>query len=117
MRTLTIIIVLVIAATAQATPPEIRSREGKYLGDASSNQFDPNSVSNPFGKYGSPYEKDSVNNQFGRYGSPFSNDSVNNPFATGGSRKLVDDRMQKRFGSFFPMSVIQAHIFFMHGYG
>jgi hypothetical protein len=84
MRTLTIIVSLIIAVMAHAGPPEIRSKDGKYLGDASSNQFDPNSVSNPFGKYGNQFEKDSINNQFGRYGSPFSDDSVNNPFAKGG---------------------------------
>ena len=91
MRTLTILVGLIMAATAYAGPPEIRSKDGKYLGDASSNPFDKDSVSNPFGKYGSHFEKDSVNNEFGQYGSPFSKDSVNNPFATGGSRNRNSD--------------------------
>jgi hypothetical protein len=93
MRMLTILSGLIIAAIVHAAPPEIRSKEGKYLGDASRNQFDKNSVSNPFGKYGNKFEKDSVNNPFGRYGSPFSEDSVNNPFAKGSdqNRRHYDD--------------------------
>jgi hypothetical protein len=83
MRTLTILVGLIIAATAQAAPPEIRTRDGKYLGDASANRFDPNSVSNPFGKHGNPMNRDSINNPVGRHGSPLSEDSVNNPFAKG----------------------------------
>src|SRR3569623_769956 len=83
MRTLTILIGLIIAITAPAAPPEIRARDGKYLGDASANRFDPNSVSNPMGRYGNPMNRDSINNPVGRYGSPLSEDSVNNPFAKG----------------------------------
>jgi hypothetical protein len=55
---------------------------GKYLGRLSTNQFDPDSTSNQFGRYGSPFSPDSINNQFGTYGSPFSPFSANNPFAT-----------------------------------
>jgi len=39
-------------------------------------------VSNPFGKYGSPYSQDSINNTVGAYGSPYSDKSINNPYAT-----------------------------------
>jgi hypothetical protein len=46
------------------------------------NRFDPNSISNPFGKYGSPFSPTSVNNPFGKYGSPFSAESATNPYAT-----------------------------------
>ena len=62
---------LAAVISAHAGPPKIYSGDGKYLGDASANPYDKNSVSNPYGKYGSPYEKDSVNNPFGRYGSPY----------------------------------------------
>ena len=54
----------------------------EYLGRLSSNPFDADSTSNPFGRYGSQFSPDSINNQFGRYGSPYSNESVNNPYAT-----------------------------------
>ena len=53
----------------------------EYLGNLSANEFDPNSVANPYGA-GSPFKPDSINNQFSPYGSPFSNQSVTNPYAT-----------------------------------
>jgi len=53
----------------------------KYLGNLGGNRFDPNSTSNPYGRYGSPYSADSINNPYGRYGSPYSADSPNNPYA------------------------------------
>lgn len=68
---------------AQAEPPHLKDRQtGKYLGDLSANPYDPNSTSNPYGRYGSEYSDDSINNPYGRYGSPYSNDSANNPYAT-----------------------------------
>jgi hypothetical protein len=66
-----------------AQPPQIYAPNGKYLGNLNENQFDPNSVNNPYGRYGSPYSPDSINNPYGRYGSPYSPDSPNNPYATG----------------------------------
>jgi hypothetical protein len=69
------------AAAASAQSPKIYAPNGTYLGNLNSNQFDPNSVSNPFGQYGSQFSPNSINNPFGTYGSPFSPNSVNNPFA------------------------------------
>lgn len=57
----------------------------EYLGDLSTNKFDPNSITNPFGA-GSPYSSNSVTNKFGLYGSPFSNQSATNPYATDAPR-------------------------------
>ena len=54
---------------------------GKYLGNLNSNQYDQNSVSNPYGKFGSQYSPESINNRFGQYGSQYSNDSPNNPYS------------------------------------
>jgi|GEM_PF-1095803 len=62
--------------------PNIISSTGKNLGNLNTNQFDPDSVSNPYGKYGSPYSSKSINNPYGRYGSPYSPESVNNPFGS-----------------------------------
>lgn len=70
-----------VVALGQSSP-YIVSPDGKYLGNLSANQYDPNSVSNPYGQYGSPYSPDSINNPYGRYGSPYSNESANNPYAT-----------------------------------
>jgi len=38
--------------------------QGQYRGNVNSNQLDPNSISNPLGKYGSNLSPYSVNNQF-----------------------------------------------------
>jgi hypothetical protein len=53
----------------------------KYLGNLNNNRFDPNSVSNPFGQYGSRFSPDSINNPYGQYGSRFSPYSPNNPYS------------------------------------
>jgi hypothetical protein len=68
------------SAFAWGNSPYIMSPNGQYLGNLNSNRFDPNSVSNPFGRYGSRFSTDSVNNPFGPYGSPFSPYSINNPY-------------------------------------
>jgi hypothetical protein len=54
----------------------------KYLGDLDKNPYNPNSVSNPYGRYGSEYSTDSINNKYGQYGSEYSPKSANNPYAT-----------------------------------
>lgn len=46
--------------------PSIYSNQGKYLGNLNSNRYDQNSVSNPYGRYGSRYSSDSINNPYGR---------------------------------------------------
>lgn len=58
----------------------IYSNGGHYLGEWTQNRFDPNSVSNPFGQYGSKYSSDSIFNAYGQYGSKYSTDSVFNPY-------------------------------------
>ena len=72
------------AASLCAQAPSIYSGDGewKYLGRLSSNTLDPDSISNPLGRYGSPLSPDSVNNPLGRYGSPLSPSSARNPLAT-----------------------------------
>ena len=64
--------------------PHLRSNDGenKYLGNVNANQFDPDSIANPFGRYGSQFSPDSVNNPFGTYGSPYSPYSAQNPYTT-----------------------------------
>lgn len=49
-------------------PPRIYSRSGTYLGELSTNRYAPDSVSNPYGRYGSRYSPDSINNPYTRYG-------------------------------------------------
>ncbi len=53
----------------------------EYLGNLSANEFDQNSIANPFGT-GNPFVPNSISNEFGRYGNPYSNQSATNPYAT-----------------------------------
>ena len=69
-----------------------------YLGKLSSNQYDPESVSNPYGQYGNSYSPTSVNNPYGTYGSKYSPVSVTNPYAVGGP-KIIDPKSGKYLGN------------------
>ena len=64
------------------SPPTIVGADGTYLGVLSSNRFDPESVSNPYGVYGSKYSPTSINNPYSIYGSKYSPYSATNPYAT-----------------------------------
>lgn len=80
-----IIAVALVVLTTQAmaqTPYLVDRQTGKYLGNLSANRYDPNSVNNPYGRYGSRYSSDSINNPYGKYGSRYSSSSANNPYAT-----------------------------------
>ena len=65
-----------ITLPAVAQSPRLYAPDGTYLGHLKTNQFDPNSVSNQFGRYGNQFSPDSINNQFGKYGNPYSPNSV-----------------------------------------
>ena len=54
----------------------------EYLGKFSPNRYDPESISNPYGRFGSRYSSKSVNNPYGRYGSAYRRYSARNPYAT-----------------------------------
>ena len=72
-----------LALPASAQSPQIYAPNGTYLGNLNANRYDPNSVANPFGQYGSRFSPNSINNPFGQYGSPFSPNSATNPYAVG----------------------------------
>ena len=73
-------------------PPTIVGEDGTYLGVLSSNKYDPNSVSNPYGKYGSKYSPTSINNPYNAYGSPYSPLSATNPY-TSQAPKIVNPNL------------------------
>ena len=77
-----LIISILLSSMAYADPRLTDQKTGKYLGNLSSNPYDPNSTSNPYGEYGSEYSADSINNPYGKYGSEYSDSSPNNPYAT-----------------------------------
>jgi len=77
------------AANPYAThAPKLYDSEGNYRGRLSDNTYDPDSVSNPYGRYGSTYSYESINNPYGA-GSKYRPDSPNNPTGTGW--KIVSD--------------------------
>jgi len=63
------------------TPARVPS-SGKYIGNLNSNKYDPNSVSNPYGQYGSKYSPDSINNPYGA-GNPYDSNSPRSPSGQG----------------------------------
>jgi hypothetical protein len=56
----------------------------------SANPYDPDSTSNPYGRYGSKYSPDSINNRYGP-GNPYAPNSPNNPYGKGLSIQGADD--------------------------
>ena len=64
--------------------PMLFDSNGAYRGNLSANRYDPNSISNPYGPYGSRFSPTSVHNPYGA-GSRFLPDSPLNPFGTGWS--------------------------------
>lgn len=77
---------------------DLYANDGTYLGNTSSNQFDSNSINNPYGKYGSEFSSNSIRNQFGQYGSKFSQESPNNRFAQPGTAVPQYGGTAKQFG-------------------
>jgi hypothetical protein len=70
--------------------PKLYDADGKYRGRLSNNPYDPDSVSNPYGRFGNPYSSESVNNPYG-VGNPYSLDSPRNPYGRGLSIFSDDD--------------------------
>lgn len=91
MRVLLLVACLALPAALAAPPYLVDGETGQYLGTLSSNPYDPNSVSNPYGRYGSRHSPDSVNNPYGRWGSRYSPDSATNPYAISPPRIIHDD--------------------------
>src|SRR5215510_11755618 len=62
--------------------PRLYDQQGHYRGKLSANPYDPDSVSNPYGRYGNPYSADSLKNPYGA-GNPYAPDSPTNPYGKG----------------------------------
>lgn len=83
---ITLAVTLALATPAAAADfrngsnsPRIYAPDGKYLGNLNNNRFDPDSVSNPYGRYGSKFSGESINNKFGTYGNRYS-PQYSNPY-------------------------------------
>lgn len=75
------------ASKAEAREPRefpnyLEAPDGTFLGKLTANRFDPLSIFNTFGTFGSQFSTESIFNKFGPYGSEFSNTSPYNQFAT-----------------------------------
>ena len=91
MNHLILITVLISISTTSpvlANPPVLVAADGTFLGVASANPYDLDSISNPFGLHGSEYSANSINNPYGIYGSEYSSESATNPF-------LVSEPLEK----------------------
>jgi hypothetical protein len=90
MKTLLTLALTLTLVTAAAAQVHLQAPNGKFLGNLNSNPYDPNSVANPYGRYGNPYG-DTITNPYSQWGSPYSPNGVRNPYATGGPRIVGDD--------------------------
>jgi len=75
---------------------KIYGSDGTYLGKLNANPYDPESVANPYGKYGSPYSPTSIRNPYSTYGSPYSSKSATNPYTTTPPRVIYGDTTRYR---------------------
>jgi hypothetical protein len=67
---------------SSADSPKLYDSQGNFRGNVNANKYDPDSVANPYGRYGSQYSPDSINNPYGA-GSRYNQDSPNNPHGSG----------------------------------
>ncbi len=67
---------------SRADAPRLYYQQGSYRGKLSANQYDPDSTSNPYNRYGSPFLPDSIKNPYGA-GSPYNPRSPTNPYERG----------------------------------
>jgi hypothetical protein len=74
-----------------AQSPRLYSSDGKntFLGNLNANPHDPDSIANPYGRYGSRSSPTSINNPYSRYGSPHSPVSARNPYSLSAPRILA----------------------------
>jgi hypothetical protein len=80
--------VLAFAFSGFAQSPRLYSSDGRniFLGNLNANPNDPDSIANPYGRYGSRSSPTSINNPYSRYGSSHSPDSARNPRGRGAPR-------------------------------
>lgn len=85
---------LVFPIVAEAQDPfcnlvigtNVLAADGTFLGAVNRNGYDPKSLANPYGQYGSPYQANSILNPYGQYGSRY---SAKSPWYAYGSAQQV----------------------------
>lgn len=68
------------------------SQDGTFLGKITTNELDPDSITNELGRFGSELSQTSIRNEFSPYGSPFSKYSAYNELATDPPLIFLPDR-------------------------
>ena len=71
---------LVVSPVFAQSLPVVVGQDGKFLGNLSQNQYDSNSICNPYGQFGSEYAQ-SIFNRYGTYGGEYSSMGAYNPSA------------------------------------
>lgn len=72
----------------------IYSNDGKtFLGTLSTNKYDPDSIFNKYGSYGSDYGTNSIWNEYGDYGSEYSSNSAFNEYASTPPLLMIGDEI------------------------
>jgi hypothetical protein len=66
-----------------AQSPAIISPEGRFLGNLNANEYDPDSIANPEGIFGSEFSPWSINNPDSLVGSPNYPFSATSPYSVG----------------------------------
>jgi hypothetical protein len=84
----------IVASEGDARTREQQSfvigQDGQFLGRLDTNRFDPESIANKFGPYGSQFSQTSIYNRFCPYGGAFSELSASNRMASQPPRVFVD---------------------------
>lgn len=75
MKIMIAALILIPALVFAQSGPKLYAPDGTYLGRVNNNRFDPESINNPYGKYGSRLSHKSINNPLGTYGSRLSHQS------------------------------------------
>jgi len=93
--------------------PQLRGEDGTFLGRVNKNRYNADSISNPYGRYGSKYSPDSINNPYGKYGSPYSPYSATNPYAIEAPPRFMRQSPIQRLGTNCLTYQIQQALYWM----
>lgn len=81
-------------AQEKQTRPEgtsyLIAQDGQFLGSITRNPYDPSSLLNKYGPFGSEYSSTSIFNEYSPYGSPFGQFSLNNQYSTVPPKLFID---------------------------
>lgn len=62
------VVVMLSGGMASGAEVKLYAEDGTYLGKAGASPYDPESIDNPYGIYGSQYSATSIRNPYGKYG-------------------------------------------------